>query len=76
MEVPNGISGSTGTTRVTPSSLENYKVRKFNEPEGNYQYSPQVYTKPPIQPKNYDTLFAYLFGITDPGPFLEIYTTT
>jgi hypothetical protein len=48
----------------------------FIEPEGNYQYSPQVYTKTPIQPQNYDTLFAYLFGITDPGPFLDIYTTT
>ncbi|KAJ6094080.1 hypothetical protein N7467_002925 [Penicillium canescens] len=52
------------------------KVREFNEPEGNYQYSLLVYTKAPIQAENYDTLFAYLFGITDPGPFLEIYTTT
>jgi hypothetical protein len=52
------------------------EAREFNEPEGYYQYRLQVYTKVPIQPENYDSVFAYLFGITELGPFLEIYTST
>ncbi|KAJ6078655.1 hypothetical protein N7467_008408 [Penicillium canescens] len=52
------------------------KAREFNEPEGNHQYRLQVYTKVPIQPDNYDSITAYLFGITELGPFRKIYTST
>ncbi|KAJ6054887.1 hypothetical protein N7499_005837 [Penicillium canescens] len=45
--------------------------RRYLDHKGNH-----VYTKVPIQPKNYDSIVTYLFGITELGPFLEIYIST
>ncbi|CAI7571807.1 unnamed protein product [Penicillium pancosmium] len=52
-------------------------VQGFNKPEGYYQHRIQIYTKVPIDPANFVTLYQYLFDVRwDPAPFLEIYTAT
>lgn len=47
----------------------------FKEPDGIYEHRLQVYSTVSVPPETYFLLYEFLFGMTGPGPFLELYTS-
>jgi hypothetical protein len=52
------------------------RAQSFDAPEGKEKYTIQIYSKTPIQPADFESLYEYLSPSLDDCIFIELYTST